>query len=149
MCSIAYQFQVFRSYYFLIDIIKCNFHHYSNFSHSFFLKSKLLQSDTVPLTKCIFSQTLYKNDWVSNKRLARSSKYAIQITSPSFFNPLFIIIPELHNLVFKSEKTLIGFIPGIKIHRCYCKFVFPQWIEGEHFKILNLISALISFNDEK
>ena len=51
-CSIAYQFQVFRSVYFLIDIIKCNrnFNGFCNFSRSFFYEINLLQDDTVPLT---------------------------------------------------------------------------------------------------
>ena len=49
--SIAYQFQLLRSFYLLLDKIKCNrnFHGYYIF-HAFLSEFNLLQSDTVPLT---------------------------------------------------------------------------------------------------
>ena len=51
--SMACQFQVFRSFYFLIDIIEFNrnFHGYFNFSSFFFTEINLLQGDTFPLNK--------------------------------------------------------------------------------------------------
>ena len=94
--SIAYQFQVFRSFYFLIDIIKCNrnFHGNYNFSRVFFSEINLLQGDTVPLkwyaitpwlliaygitilTKVLmmahYTQSTFVLPWVSSSRMATS-----------------------------------------------------------------------------
>ena len=104
--SIAYQFQVFRLFNFLIDIIKCNrnSHGYYNF-YALFSEINLLQSDTVPLMKRSFMQQGVEKHDANDFQVGLSLlKLCVLICDVIY------IVPTLTFLIFISKYIYCNFI---------------------------------------